>query len=146
MSQGEAAFGRGIGVSAEAGILFEGREGTEAYRLTVQLDMLWKDTLPGQSLGDVAAYIHGSLREKPDARVEAPTEHKTSEGRAAVAVRSAYTFKDGRGGALAYRRMNVVVDYPGYFVSFAYYGDESLFDKYMDRFELIGQRFRYTGQ
>jgi hypothetical protein len=38
--------------------------------------------------------------------------------------------------------MNVVVDYPGYYAGFSYYVVEPLFDKYVDRFELIGQRFR----
>ncbi len=41
--------------------------------------------------------------------------------------------------------MNVVVDYPGYYAGFSYHVVEPLFDKYVDRFELIGQRFRYTG-
>jgi hypothetical protein len=132
--------------NGEAGIVFEGKKGTEAYQLTVQLEVVQKDKLPGKSLDDLVVYMHGSLVEKPDARVDAPTAHKTSEGRDARAMRARYTFKNSRGTAFAYRQMNVVIDYPEYFVSFAYYGVETLFEKYMDRFELIGQRFRYTGQ
>lgn len=132
--------------NAEGGIIFEGKEGTEAYQVTVQLELVDKQSLPGTSLGDLTEYVRSSLRDRPDAAVEAPTQHKTSEGRDAWVVRSRYTQQNSQGGSFPYQRMNVVIDYPGYFVSLAYYGVDSLFDKYMDRFELIGERFRYTGQ
>jgi len=131
--------------NAESGIIFEGKEGTEAYQVTVQLELVEKQSLPGTSLGDLAEYVRGSLRDRPDAAVEEPTQHKTSEGRDAWVIRSRYTQQNSQGRSFPYRRMNVVIEYPGYFVSFAYYGVDSLFDKYMDRFELIGERFRHTG-
>ncbi len=127
------------------GVLFEGKKGTEAYNVTVQLDLLEKDSLPVKSLNELTESVRDLLRQKPDAAVAEATRHKTPEGRDARMIQARYTFKNGRGTALPYRRLNVLVDYPGYFVSFAYYGADSLFEKYMDRFELIGQRFRYTG-
>jgi predicted Zn-dependent protease len=132
--------------NAEAGIIFEGKQGTEAYQVSVQLELLEKDRLPGKSLNELTEYVRNGLRGKPDATVEEATPHKTSEGRDARAFRARYTHKNARGTAFPYRHMNVLIDYPGYFVSFAYYGADSLFDKYLDRFELIGQRFRYTGR
>jgi predicted Zn-dependent protease len=132
--------------NAAAGIIFEGKQGTEAYQLSVQLEVLERTKLPGKSLDDVADFVRGSLGEKPAARVEAAAQHKTSEGRDARVIRARYTHENSRGTVFAYRHMNVVIEYPGYFVSFGYYGVESLFDKYMDHFELIGQRFRYTGR
>jgi Peptidase family M48 len=131
--------------NSDAGIVFEGRQGTEAYQVSVQLELAEKDRLPGTSLSGLAEQIRNSARARPDAVVEEPTQHKTSEGRDTRVIRSRYTHKNSRGTSFPYRRMNVVIDYPGYFVSFAYYGVDSLFDKYMDSFELIGQRFRYTG-
>jgi hypothetical protein len=132
--------------NGSAGIVFEGQKGTEAYQVTVQLELLEKARLPGRSLGDLVDYVQGSLREREDAAVEAPTRHKTSEGRDARAIQSRYTQKNARGTPFPYRQMNVLVEYPDHFVSFAYFGVDSLFDKYKDRFELIGQRFQYTAR
>jgi hypothetical protein len=61
-------------------------------------------------------------------------------------VKCRYTRRSDKGAAYPYRQVNVVVDYPGYYAGFTYYVVEPLFDKYFDRFELIGQRFRYTGE
>ncbi len=127
------------------GVVFEGKKGTDAYNVTVQLDLLEKGSLPVKSLSELTESVRELLAQKPDAAVEEATRHKTPEGRNARAIQARYTHKNDRGTAFPYRRMNVLIDYPGYFVSFAYYGADSLFEKYMDRFELIGQRFRYTG-
>jgi predicted Zn-dependent protease len=132
--------------NSEAGIIFEGQQGTEAYLVSVQLELLEKEKLPGKSLADLATHVRDGARERPDAAVEEPTRHKTSDGREARVILSRYTHKNDKGTAFPYRRMSVLIDYPGYYVSFAYYGVDSLYEKYMDRFEMIGERFRYTGK
>jgi predicted Zn-dependent protease len=131
--------------NSNAGVVFEGEKGTEAYQATVQLELVEKRTLPGASLNDVGEYVLAGLRKKEDASVEQPSRHKTSDGRDAWVVRSRHTHRNDKGTAFPYRQMNVVIDYPGYYAGFTYYVAEPLFDKYVDRFELIGQRFRYTG-
>jgi predicted Zn-dependent protease len=130
---------------SNAGIVFEGQKGTEAYQATVQLELVEKASRPGASLNDVGEYVLAELRKKESASVEQPSRHKTSDGRDAWVVKSRYTRRSDKGTAFPYRQMNVVVDYPGYYAGFSYYVVEPLFDKYVDRFELIGQRFQYTG-
>ncbi len=131
--------------NSDVGIVFEGQKGTEAYNATVQLELVDKEGLAGKSLNDVGDYVVAGLREKEDAAVEQPTRHKTSDGHDAWMVKCRYTRRSTKGEAYPYRQVNVVVDYPGYYAGFTYYVVEPLFDKYFDRFELIGQRFRYTG-
>ncbi len=129
-----------------AGIVFEGQQGTEAYQVTVQLEVVQKDKVPGKSADDLAEYVRTGLLAKQDGQAEATTRHQSSDRRDARVVRGRYTFKNARGTAFAYRQTTVVLDYPGHFVSFTYYGVSSLHEKYLDRFELIGQRFKYIGQ
>ncbi len=128
------------------GVIFEGEEGTEAFQMTVQLEVAQKDKLMGQSIDDLARHVRDSLQGKQDARVEQTTRHKTSEGRDARATRASYTAKNAKGTTFPYRHVNVIVDYPGHYLSLSYYGINTLFDKYMDRFELIGAKVKYTGE
>ena len=131
--------------NSNAGVVFEGQKGTEAYNATVQLELVDKEGLDGKSLDDVGEYVLTGLRKKEAAVVEQPTRHKTSDGRDAWMVKCRYTLRSEKGTVYPYRQVNVVVDYPGYYAGFSYYVVEPLFEKYADRFELIGQRFRYTG-
>jgi predicted Zn-dependent protease len=131
--------------NSNVGVVFEGQKGTEAYQATVQLELVEKEGLGGKSLSDLGEYVLTGLRKKEDASVEQPARHRTSDGRDAWVVRSRYTRRNDKGTAFPYRQMNVVVDYPGYYAGFTYYVVEPLFDKYVDCFELIGQRFRYAG-
>jgi predicted Zn-dependent protease len=131
--------------NSDVGVVFEGQKGTEAYNATVQLELVDKGGLEGKSLNDVGEYVLAGLRKKEDASVEQPSRHKTSDGHDAWMVKCRYTRRSDKGVVYPYRQINVVVDYPGYYAGFTYFVVEPLFDKYVDRFELIGQRFRYTG-
>ena len=125
-------------------IVFEGREGTEAYQATVELEVGPHAKFPGKSLDDMALMVLRSIQDKPGARAEQP-EPRTDGSRRAYAISATYPVQASQ-GPVSIRHLSVVMDYPDHFVVLTYFAQDVLFDKYLPMFQQIGETFRYTGR
>jgi len=115
--------------------IIEGRQGTEPYEMTIRIAFYDK---AGQSLDSILASLHTALGRLPDARLT-PTElTKTTEGRPARAVFVDYTGQNVAHTAVPFRQATVVVEYQKHFVVLAYVGPATLFDTYIQAFEMVG--------
>ncbi|MGE3492974.1 MAG: M48 family metalloprotease [Vicinamibacterales bacterium] len=123
-------------------IIFEGKEGTEAFNATVELEIVPRSTIPDKRVEDVAEIVAVAIGQKQNARVEPP---ESRGGGQAYAIRASYVLQGGA-GAVACRHISLVIDYPGHFVILSYFAPESLFDKYLPTYQQIGESFRYLGE
>ncbi len=133
------------GRKTEAGTLvFEGPQGTESYEVSLELGFEPKRS--GLSIDDLAETVRVTLQRKTDARIQTIERQQAGDGTPVRFVRGTYAVRGNRGNPVPIRHTTVVFDYPGYYVLMSYYTPESIYDKYLDVFKMVAERFRYTGR
>lgn len=129
----------------EAGtVVFEGREGTEAYQATVELQIGPHAEHAGKSFTDIVQTVWKTIAARPGASVDQP-EPRRDGTREVFAIRATYPVQ-ANSGAVVVRHLSVVMDYPDHFVALTYFAPDSLFEKYLPMYQQIGESFRYTGR
>ncbi|MDP1571902.1 MAG: M48 family metalloprotease [Vicinamibacterales bacterium] len=130
----------------EAGtIVFEGTQGTEAYEMSVELEVQPKALAPARTLDDLAQVVQAHLRGRQDAEVQDVRATQTDRGQAARVVAANFNVAVPQ-GLVPFAQISVVIDYPGHLIILSYYGPATLFEKYSGVFELIGDSLRYGGR
>ncbi len=125
-------------------IVFEGQKGTEAYQATVELQIGPHADFPGKSLDDMAETVYRALGRNTRAQMNRP-ESRSDGTRRGIAIEGTYAVEKGT-GLVPVRHVSVLIDYPDHFVVLSYFAPESLYDKYLPVYQLIGDSFRYTGR
>lgn len=129
----------------EAGtIVFEAAKGTEAYQMTVELEVVPKASVQGRSVMDVAQAVYGRLAQRPGAQILPPRAGQTSRGQTAATVSGGYLMQ-GQASAVPFKHVSAVVEYPEHMIILSYFGPDALFDKYAPVFTAIGDSLRYQG-
>jgi predicted Zn-dependent protease len=126
-------------------IVFEGAKGTEAYEVSVELQVIPKAEARGATILDVAQEIYGSLMQRPSARVQQPRTGETSRGQTTAIVTGTYALQ-AQARAVPFSHMTVVIDYAQHMAVVSYYGPDAMYTKYAPAFELIGNSLRYRGR
>lgn len=126
-------------------IVFEGQEGTEAYQMSVELEVHPKAELANTSLDDLAGLVATNLSRRQAAEVQTPKPSETDQGEPARLIAANYEVP-ARQGAVPFGHVSVVIDYPQFFVILSYYGPATLYEKYAGEFQLIGESLRYGGR
>lgn len=130
----------------EAGtIVFEGTPGTEAYEVSVEFEIVPKALAPGRTLDDLTQMVFANLTARDDADIQAAKPAQTGTGQGARVVSGNYTVPT-QVGAVVYGHICVIIDYAEHLVIMSYYGPGTVFHKYTDVLELIGDSLRYGGQ
>lgn len=115
--------------------IIEGRPGTEPYEMTIRLAFYNK---PGNSIDGILAELQQALARLPESTLTGTDLTQTSEGRPARAVVADYRGQNVSNTAVPFRQIMAVVEYQDHFVVLGYSGPTSLFEKYVDAFEMVG--------
>ena len=76
----------------EAGtIVFEGTKGTEAYEVSVELEVVPKASVQGYTVLELAQVVYAQLSQRPNAQIQPPRAGQTSRGQNTATVSGAYT-------------------------------------------------------
>ncbi len=110
-------------------IVFEGAKGTEAYEVSVELEVLPKATLGGRTLPDVARAVQGLLAQRPRAQVDPPETTPTTRALGAMIVNAAYAMQ-AQGRAVPFHHISAIVEYADHIIILSYYGPDTHYDKY----------------
>jgi hypothetical protein len=133
--------------STEAGTtVFEGAEGTEAYQVTVELQVAPKSGLRGLTLTDMAGRVAANLQQRPRARVDAAVPDRTPGGQPVMRIAATYDVEGERGRAVPVRHASAVVEFPGWFVVVSYFGPESPYQQFLAEAQAIANSLSLTGR
>jgi predicted Zn-dependent protease len=126
-------------------VVFEGTKGTEAYEMSVELEVLPKATIGGRTLSDVARAVQGSLLQRPKAQVDPPEATPTTRALGAMIVNAAYSMQ-AQGRVIPFHHISAIVEYADHIIILSYYGPDAYYDKYAMVFQSIAQSIRYNGR
>lgn len=126
--------------------VFEGAEGTDAYQVTVELQVAPTSGLKGLALADMAGRVAANLKERPRARVEAPVPDRTPGGQPVLRIAAAYGVEDEQGRIVPVRHVSAVVEFPGWFAVVSYFGPESHYNRFLTEAEAIANSLSFTGR
>ena len=126
-------------------IVFEGAKGTEAYEITVELQVLPKAEFAGRSIGDLGAAVQQVIAKKPGGQPSALEPHQEGDLRGVV-VRGTYNGKTAAGAPSLMRQISITLEYPQWFAILNYYGPDQYYEKYLPFFRQMADAFKYTGR
>lgn len=133
--------------TTEAGTtVIEGAEGTDAYQVTVELQVAPRSGLKGLTLADMAGRVAANIKQRPQARVEAPVADRTPGGQPVMRMAATYGVEGERGRIVPVRHVSAVVEFPGWFAVVSYFGPESHYNRFLAEAEAIANSLSFTGR
>jgi beta-barrel assembly-enhancing protease len=126
-------------------IVFEGAKGTDAYEITVELQVIPGAELKGRSINDLGEAVRQAIARKPAGQAGALEPHQEGSLRGVV-VRGTYNGKTVGGTPSLMRQISIALEYPSWFAILNYYGPEQYFNQFLPSFRQMADAFRYTGR
>jgi predicted Zn-dependent protease len=120
-------------------IIYEGQKGTEAYEVSVELQVTPKSYMP-KDLASTVQAMQKALSSKPDAQFS-QAERTDHQGQPAAILRATYQQKTSRGVETTFRHVGLVIQYPEHYVIFSFYLPGELFEKYVPVFQTMIGKF-----
>jgi predicted Zn-dependent protease len=120
-------------------IIYEGKKGTEAYEVSVELQVTPRSLMPPDLAGVIQA-MGKALSGRAGLDVQEPerTEH---QGFPAAIMRATYQAKTARGEPATFRHIGLAIEYPEHYVILSFYLPEELFEAYVPVFQMMISKF-----
>ena len=125
--------------SQQGTIIYEGQKGTEAYEVSIELQVTPKSYMPPDLVSTVEA-MKKALANKPRLKTFDP-EKTDHQGQPAAILRATYQQKTSRGEVTTFRHVGLAIQYPEHYVIFSFYLPEGLFEEYVPVFQMMISKF-----
>jgi hypothetical protein len=123
-------------------LIIDAPQGTDAYEATIKLTFFDKS---GNSLDGLAQTLLAALQKLPSANVTVSPNRQTQEGRPLRAMSASYQAQNLAKTVVPFTQLIAVVEYPSHFVVLGYWGPDSVIEKYVDAYQLVGRTLRPKG-